>query len=108
DLEGAFNMSSGDKDGFDETFTGYTNISIGTKDLTMCPSTNMYVNNATSNFWNETLLQENISTKTVIFATEVENDRVGFNGKTWDFQMIVADNGDIDAPTTYQFYVELV
>ncbi|MEA2037344.1 MAG: hypothetical protein U9O94_07575 [Nanoarchaeota archaeon] len=105
-LETLYGMGFTDKDGFDETFNSTRNVTVGTTTLDKCPSTNMYVDNATSNVWNETLLTLN-DTLMLIFATEVENNREGFNDKNWDFQMIVADNGDITEPTSYQFYVEL-
>ena len=107
-LENTFGMLSTDSDGFDETFLKTQDITVGTTTLAGCPATNMYVNNETQNaIWNESLLTEN-ATGVVIFATEVENDANGFNNKTWDFQMIVADDGDNSAVTPYQFYVELV
>ena len=107
-LESNFGMLRTDSDGFDETFTKQQDIIVGTTTLTDCPATNMYVNNASqNNIWNESLLTEN-ATQTVIFASEVENDAEGFNNKTWDFQMIVADDGSDTTATPYQFYVELV
>lgn len=107
-LEIMYGMSLTDGDGVDETFAGTEDIMIGTTTLTNCPSTHIYQSgSAQSNFWNETLLTEN-QTRSVIYAAKVDQDTVGFDGSTWDFQMIVGDNGDIGTPvTSYDFYVEL-
>lgn len=46
----------------------------------------------------------------ILYAVLLENDIVGFNGKTYDFQMILpntAMNGS-NSRTSYQFYTELV
>ena len=107
-IEIAFGMASSDADGVDETFTTTQPITIGTTTLSNCPATNMYVNNASQTTrWNETLLTINNSNSSLIFAAEVEQNANGFNNKTWDFQMIVLDNGNVEGPTTYYFYVEL-
>lgn len=106
-LETLYGMSPGDGDGIDETFIGLGSILVGTKPLTNCPATHIYQNNASQiAYWNETLLTEN-STSAVIFATQVNQNTIGFDGSVWDFQMIVGENGDIAAVTPYYFYVEL-
>jgi hypothetical protein len=75
--------------------------------LNGCPATNTYVSDAAqSTSFNETLLGEN-TTETIIFATQADQNTVGFDGKVWDFQLIVGENGDAAGSTTYQFYVEL-
>ena len=95
-LETMYGMDVDDADGVDETFTGTKDIVIGTTTLTSCPATNMYVNNVSqSALWNETLLLENnTAVSTVIFAAQTEQNANGFNNQTWDFQMIVGDNGE--------------
>ncbi|MFH1642047.1 MAG: hypothetical protein ABIC04_04055 [Nanoarchaeota archaeon] len=106
-LESMYGMASSDSDGIDETFRGYSNITIGTRELLNCRSTNTYDNNgAQTSYFNETILTE-YNQNTVIYATEVSQNTVGFDGNIWDFQMLVADNGDDDASTVYYFYVEL-
>jgi hypothetical protein len=106
-LELQYNMESTAADGFDETFDSTEDIVIGTTTLSACPATNTYVNNNSQSLvFNQTLLTEN-ATGTVIFASKTENNEVGFNGETWDFQMIVAEDGSTDEAETYSFYVEL-
>ncbi|MBW2975363.1 hypothetical protein KY366_06610 [Candidatus Woesearchaeota archaeon] len=109
-LETMYGMSSDDSDGVDETFSSTDDIIIGTRTLSDCPATYIYQSDSqVSGTWNETLLTEN-STGAVIFAAEVEQDTIGFDGKPWDFQMIVGDNDGYSSgtTTTYWFYVELV
>jgi len=107
-IEAAFNISSTDVDGVNETFTGTVDINVGTITLDNCPATYIYQNNASvAGTWNQTLLTINNTNDTLIFASQVEQDTTGFNGFPWDFEMIVLDNGNIVAPTTYNFYVEL-
>jgi len=106
-LEAMYGMESTDGDGVDETFSGTEDIVVGATTLTDCPSTNIYTNSSSlAGVWNETLLTEN-QTNAVIFATEIEQDTFGFDNRTWDFQMMVGENGDVSTPTTYYFYVEL-
>jgi hypothetical protein len=110
-LEDWIGANPNDVDGIDETFTSTDDIAIGSTMLLDCPATHIY--NGTGNqttHWNETLLWENHSSglTTVIFAADVNQNTNGFNNETLDFQMIVAENGDISATTTYYFYVELV
>ena len=106
-LETMYGMGATDVDGINETFSSTENVGVGLLTLSGCPATNTYVNNASqSASFNETLLTEN-STGTVIFATEVSQDTVGFDGNPWDFQMIVGENGNVSATTPYSFYVEL-
>ena len=106
-LEQMYGMALSDGDGVDETFAGTESITIGTTTLSNCPSTHIYQNNQSQNtVWNETLLTQNQS-RSVIYAAKVDQDTVGFDGKTWDFQMIVGENGPQQGPTQYQFYVEL-
>lgn len=106
-LEQMYGMALTDGDGIDETFAGTESITIGTTTLSDCPSTHIYQNNQSqNNFWNETLLTQNQS-RSVIYAAKVDQDQVGFDGNTWDFQMIVGENGIIAGSTQYEFYLEL-
>ncbi|MFH1642048.1 MAG: hypothetical protein ABIC04_04060 [Nanoarchaeota archaeon] len=106
-LESMFGMVSSDNDGIDETFSTLNNITIAGTLLQNCHATNTYDNNgAQSTYFNETLLTER-SQGTVIFATEVDQDATGFDGNSYDFQMIVADDGSDGLATAYYFYVEL-
>jgi hypothetical protein len=109
ELESYFGMDSTDADGFDETFnTTQPEIMIGTKTLYNCSKTNLYINDSiqTDTNWNETILTIN-NTGTVIFAGIIQNDMWGYSNQTWDFQLMLAEDGSNPAPTTYYMYVEL-
>ena len=105
-LETMYGMTDGEGDGINETFTATQDITIGTSTLSGCPATNTYVNNASdTDYFNETLLVEN-STRAVIFASQIEEDATGFDGRSWDFQIMVAES-DAAGTTPYWFYLEL-
>ena len=102
-----YGMNANDSDGVDETFDSTGSITVGDLTLSNCPATRLYENSSQSaSHWNELLLTQN-NTHTLIYAAIVENNQYGFNNETWDFQMLVGDNGDDDAVTPYYFYVEL-
>jgi hypothetical protein len=106
-LETVYNMDENDKDGINETFYSTEDVIVGLKSLLGCPATYLYQNNAqVEGTWNETLLTEN-QTTTIIYASEVSPDTIGFDGNIYDFQMIVGENGDDPTSTAYYFYVEL-
>ncbi len=111
-LEDMYGANPNDKDGIDETFTTYMNVTIGSTTLLNCPATRTYNGSGAENsiHWNETLLWENHSSglNTVVYTAFVEQNENGFNNKTWDFQMIVGEDGDTSGTATYYFYVELV
>lgn len=106
-----------DVDGVDETFTL---SGAGTHDLFYttnqqfsegeCKNTRVYssTGNGVSNQFEEALLYEPTS-KSVVFASLLENDTLGFNAKSHDFEMLVLENGHgVDvSTTTYYFFVEL-
>jgi hypothetical protein len=45
----------------------------------------------------------------IIYATILENDLAGYDGQTYDFQMLVPENGSqgFTGATAYYLYVEL-
>jgi hypothetical protein len=116
-LETLFNITSDDVDGINETFsdTGthdlfYTNnIQFSAGD---CASTSIYDSTGTSvdNNFEEVLLTDSGSATQIIFTAILDQeDRAGFDGKFYDFEMLVLENGHhADTQTTlYYFYVEL-
>jgi hypothetical protein len=104
-LETKYGMASNDADGISQTFDSVGNVSIGSRDLVNCPGTNVYTNSSqVTTRWNETLLTQN-TTNSVIYASQVENNKYGFNNQTWDFQIMVGENNG--ALATYWFFVEL-
>jgi hypothetical protein len=109
EIENAYGMTATDSDGVDETFNETLgSITVGTVTVNNCPMVNLYVNSSKQStyYWNETMLTIN-NTETIIYASIIHANTYGFNNKTWDFQMIVGDNGDDSLTTTYNFYIEL-
>lgn len=79
-----------------------TTISAGT-----CSSTSTYVNNVTqSGVFEEVILHDGSN---IIFTTILEEDEQGYDGSTYDFQMIVPENANEtwSSSTAYYLYVEL-
>ncbi|MEA2036795.1 MAG: hypothetical protein U9O94_04765 [Nanoarchaeota archaeon] len=108
EIEESYGMGSTDSDGVNETFNStMSSITVGTVELYDCPMANLYTNGTyqLNPTWNETMLTIN-NTDTIIY-TSIVNPGWGFNNVTTHFQMIVGENGDITAPTTYKFYIEL-
>lgn len=106
--------SLSDGDSIDKTFAvaNHSDITIGTVVLpeNTCNTTFLYVNDTSQNTqFREVLLTDNSSNNSVIYTAILEQDVVGFNNKSMDFQMIVGENGhgNNDA-TLYYFWVELV
>jgi hypothetical protein len=126
-------------DGVDETFTnqsnapGYSNFYTGTKfwngtgglsaGSPACPRTWIYNNNQQGG-WRGTQYNATNFTEIMIWGNwhnGANNGRPiyvgfikqygapGFNGKNWNYELMVPDNGHKGntAPTTYYFYVEL-
>ena len=109
EIEIVYGMGSSDNDGVDETFNETLgSLTIGTTTVSDCYMVNLFANDSRQStfFWNETMLTIN-NTETIIYASIVNDDVYGYDNTTWDFQMIVGDNGDIAAATNYVFYVEL-
>ncbi len=117
-LESMFNINSTDVDGVDETFSL---IGPGTHDLFYtanqeftegeCRNTRIYDSSGqgVNDNFEEVLLYEPVS-KSIIFAALLEPGSVaGFDGKDYDFEMLVLEDGHgtDTAITTYYFFVEL-
>ena len=114
ELEGSLGIGQNDVDRVNETFNlSFTNtFQVGSLTINAasgCKSVSLHVNDAYSGVhYNETILHDNTSSESVIYATILENDQQSFKGsETADFQLIVGENGDTVAPTSYYFYVEL-
>ena len=75
-----------------------------------CPTLNTYRNGDKTqdagNPFEEMVLGDGSS---LVFATIIEDDVLGYNGENYDFQMIVPENGSISftGNTLYYLYVEL-
>jgi hypothetical protein len=90
-------------------YTGYTT-------LTGCPTTYTYVSNASQAVDFPGVLLTSDSAGTLIFTSILEDkteglrdDKTGFDGNTYDFQLLVGENGQEgnSAVTPYYFWVEL-
>lgn len=97
------NLSNVDHDPFD---VGPVSISADS-----CPTLSTYVNNQSqaqgADVFEEIALRDNLN-KT-IYVTILESDVAGYNGNTYDFQMIVPENGSAswESSIPYYIYVEL-
>lgn len=77
-----------------------------------CFSLHTYVNDSSqSSVFEEVVLYDGTTSTNgnVVYATPLENDEYGFDNNTYDFQMIVPENGlpGFTSSTGYYFYVEL-
>jgi hypothetical protein len=107
----ALNMTSSSEDSIVNTFNKkshaafYAGLTPIAEDS--CNSTNMYVNGAASSDFAEVLLYDG---SYMVYAALIENSVTGFDGSSYDFQMIVPDSGleGSQTPETYYFYVELI
>lgn len=111
-LEGAFGIDPTDADGVDETFASndHDQFYVGSTDFTVgqCNNTKIFDDTGAgvNNNFEEVLLTDGTNT---VFASLLEEDLTGFDGKSHDFQMLVLENGHAgdSATTPYFFYIEL-
>lgn len=116
ELEAAFNISSGDVDGVNETFSDtwdhdlfYTNnVEFSANE---CAATSLFDGTGASvdNNFEEVLLTDGTSNTQIIFTALLDENLLGFDGRTHDFEMLVLEDGHgTDTATTpYYFYIEL-
>jgi hypothetical protein len=108
-VEALFNIGESDSDGINETFTlnDHATFTVGSTQFNegVCKNTKLFNNDGTGIFDNVMLEAEN----KFIFASLLQEDVTGFDGRPHDFQMIVLEDGHgTDVSTTpYFFYVEL-
>ena len=116
-LEESFNIDFDDVDGVNETFNLFgagTHDMFYTNNLQFtegeCRSTRLFGNSGSGvdNEFEEVLMYDPI-TESVIFASIIDEDVLGFDGRSHDFQMLVLEDGHgtDTAESTYYFYVEL-
>ena len=111
-LETAFGIASSDGDGVGETFSSVYGQELFTNNIDVsatgeCRSVELFGDEGVPTF-SEVILTADGGT-TPIFAGILENNATGFDGNSYDFEMLVLDNGhagDTD-PTAYNFYVEI-
>ncbi|MEM4330913.1 MAG: hypothetical protein QW273_02810 [Candidatus Pacearchaeota archaeon] len=111
-LETNYGIEQDDVDGVNETFkdsNDHTEFYVANKKFSEgeCMAVFLFENGQSVNQrFQEVLLS---SGSNVVFASLLERDRIGFDNRPHDFQMIVLEDGHKDniATTTYYFWVEL-
>lgn len=115
-LEDMFGIASDDVDGVNETFTllgsGHNTFYTNNVEFTAgeCRNTQIFSNSGQGedNKFEEVLLYEP-TTRSVVFASLLNENIFGFDNNPHDFEMLVLENGHLtDTSTTpYYFWVEL-
>jgi len=112
--DAALNISATSVDSINKTFnrTVHKQFYVGTTRIanSTCRAIATYVSNASQSVSENAKFQEILLADTaqkVVFAALIDQDAVGFNGQTFDFQMIVPEDEYATTPHTYYFWVEL-
>lgn len=97
-------------DSVNNTYSGTAHPSflVGTSSMSGCPSTNVFVNgSAQSSDYHQILLAD--GNNVTVYTTIIDSGSYGYDGNQWDFQLLVAENGQPgnESATTYYFYTEL-
>ena len=108
-LEEAFNIPQNASDGVDETFNLNDHAAFTaageTFDTGVCNNTKLF-NDAGAGTFDVVLLEDGDGY--FVFSSLISQDTTGFDGNTYDFQMIVLEDGRGNTETTtYYFWVEL-
>lgn len=113
-LEALYNIEEGDVDGVDETFVLKDHDGFYVSSLQFsaneCVSTRIYGDTGAGvdQEFEEVILYDPVTTS-VVFTSLLEQDLLGFDQRTHDFQMLVLEDGhgtDTEV-TPYYFFVEL-
>lgn len=99
-------------------YTGHPAFSIGARGISGCRSVSVFGSGEGNVFWESILIDNGTdlagsSDDILLYTGLIDPDRIGFNGNTYDFQMLVGENGNGSqefpggTTTTYYFYVEL-
>ena len=112
-LESRFNIASFDADGVNNTFTLQDHDAFFTANLQFssneCRSTRVYSSSgAVDQQFEEVLLYEP-ATRSVVFASLIEQNLAGFDNANHDFEMLVLEDGHgtDTSSTPYFFFIEL-
>ncbi len=121
-LESLYGINAGDIDGVNETFAlkgtqaqgkSFNHTRFYTNNLEFaeaeCPSVHLFGSaGQTDSLFEEVLLYDPSANKPV-FASLIDDSALGFDGRRYDFEMLVLEDGHgtNTASTTYYFYVEL-
>lgn len=110
-LENAYNISSDDTDGVNETFNLNNHRSFVTNSMLFdtgeCWNTRI-LNNSGQGIFEEVLLYSPNNME-VIFASLIQDNTLGYDNNMHDFEMMVLEDGhgtDLET-TNYYFYLEL-
>ena len=108
DAEDIFLGSENASDSVNNTFalTTHPAFSVGATPITTntCRSTSVQGDGSGTEFY-QVLLKE--SANTTLYTALIDAATLGFDGGTYDFQMLVGEDGSTTGTTTYYFYVEL-
>ena len=107
----AMNMSGTDQDSMALTFnsTAHTPTVVAGQSLSGRNMTSTFVNNASQGQSNGATFQEFLmqdANANLAYVAIINASKTGYNGKSYDFQMIVPES-NVQAPRTYYFYIEL-
>jgi len=115
-LESSYGIEAGDVDGVNETFSdanSHAAFFSANREFSAgeCVSTDLFDSSgaAVDGNFEEVLLYEPTTTS-VIFASLLEKDLAGFDSNSYDFQMLVLEDGHNSqalTSTLYYFFVEL-
>ncbi|RLE46815.1 hypothetical protein DRJ22_00940 [Candidatus Woesearchaeota archaeon] len=103
DLQGS-NYKRSDR--VNKTFTRNNSISwdVGGYTITDACQTWTYNSSGFTRAFEEIMV--NVTNAYSAYATKIQNDSIGFNGQTVDYQLIVPETKQKSQTTTYYFYVE--
>jgi hypothetical protein len=118
DWNSFYGITDNDYDSLNTTYnlSDHPTFYVGTRTQTGCPTTYTFVNDARQEGDFPAVLLTSNTNGTMIFTSVLENKSVGqrtgvpgFDGGNYDFQLLVAENGQAgnDAITLYYFWVEL-
>lgn len=108
------NISSTSIDSINSTFNMSTHKSFYAANTQIqnstCPAIATYVNDTTQTINESAKFQEILLRDTgnnLIYTSIIDSNTIGYDNNRYDFQMIVANDESIAAPTPYYFFVEL-
>ncbi len=112
--ESALNISGASVDSINNTFNGTVHRSfwVGTKKISAstCRAIATYVNSTAQNTGENASFQEVLlmdGSQNLIFTALIDDDTLGYDLDTYDFQMIVPESEYATTPHTYYFWLEL-
>ncbi len=105
------NMTASEVDSITSTFnsTNHDATVVAGTTLSSCNMTSLYVNNASQGQNNTADFQEFLmqdANQQLVYVAIINDDTTGYNGYSYDFQLIVGES-HVQSPLTYYFYVEL-